>query len=75
MGFIDWITANWWEIIEVLGLIVAAGAIIAKYTKTEFDNELFATLRKLIDWIGQNSGNAENKKAVKVNHKPKGRNG
>ena len=64
----DWIIENWDQVLQVALQIIGAAAMIAALTKTPADDKFVAKLRKMVDVIGGNWGNAKN--AVTVKEEP-----
>lgn len=60
MGHINYVIENWEQISVTLLAIMGAAATIAAWTPTPKDDGIVAFLRKIIDLIGQNYGNAKN---------------
>ena len=58
---IDYITANWFEILEVVSLVVAAAAAIAALTPTPKDDGAIKVIRKIVDALALNVGKAKNR--------------
>lgn len=58
---IDYIVANWFEILEVAGLVVAAAAAIAALTPTPKDDGVVKVIRKIVNALALNVGQAKNK--------------
>lgn len=55
----DWLLQNWEPLLAALWPLLA---FLATITPTEFDNSVLAALRKILDALAFNWGNAENKK-------------
>jgi hypothetical protein len=51
--------------LQIASYIIAAAAIIAAMTKNESDNVWVARIRKVIDVLAINVGNAKNEKSPK----------
>ena len=63
------ITENWANISTVVLAVIGAAATIAALTPTPKDDGIVLILRKIVDALGMNVGNAEsinNAKVVKV---------
>lgn len=58
---INYITANWFEILEVVSLVVAAAAAIAALTPTPKDDGVIKVIRKIVDALALNVGKAKNR--------------
>lgn len=58
---IDYIATNWFEILEVASLVVAAAAAIAALTPTPKDDGVIKTIRKVVDALALNVGKAKNR--------------
>jgi hypothetical protein len=61
----EFILSNVPEIIQVLSLVVAAAASIAALTPSPKDDGLVAKVRKVIDFLAMNFGNAKNDEGSK----------
>lgn len=55
----DWITTNWPEILTAASTTVAAASAIAALTPTPADDGFLAILRRLLDVLALNVGNAK----------------
>ena len=60
MEYVNYVIDNWEQISVTLLAIMGAAATIAAWTPTPKDDGIVAFLRKIIDLIGQNYGNAKN---------------
>lgn len=58
---IEYITSNWFELLEIAGLVVAAAAAIAALTPTPKDDGVIRVIRKIIDTLALNVGKAKNR--------------
>lgn len=58
---IEYITTNWFEILEAAGLVVTAAAAIAAMTSTPKDDGVVKILRKIVNVLALNIGKAKNK--------------
>ncbi len=58
----DWLFAHGTDIIQIAAYIVAGAAGIAALTPTPKDDGIVAGIRKIIDLLGMNWGNAKNEK-------------
>ena len=58
---VDYIITNWFEILEVAGLVVAAAAAIAAMTPTPKDDGVIKVVRKVVDALALNVGKAKNR--------------
>lgn len=47
--------------LEIAAYAISAAAVIAAWTPNKWDNVVVAALRKVLDVVGQNYGNAKNK--------------
>ena len=50
----EWITANWVEVVAVIGGLVTVASIIVKWTPTQKDDEILAQIRKFLSLIALN---------------------
>ena len=57
----NWVISHGLEIITAVSFVISAAAIIAAWTPTPRDDAAIAWVRKIIDFLGQNYGNAKNK--------------
>jgi hypothetical protein len=57
----DWIIANWQQILLTITSIIALAAHIAPLTPTPDDDKAVALAKKILDYIAGNYGNAKNK--------------
>ena len=53
---------NWEAIVNIATSVVAAAALIAALTPGEADNRIVSTVRKIVDLLALNVGNAKNEK-------------
>jgi len=60
---LDYIATNWFEIIEVVSLFIAAAAALAAMTPTPKDDSVLKALRKVVDVLALNVGKAKNKES------------
>ena len=58
---IEYITTNWFDLVEIAGLVVAAAAAIAALTPTPKDEGVIKVLRKIVDALALNVGKAKNR--------------
>ena len=58
---LNYITENWFELLEIAGLVIAAAAAIAAMTPTPKDDGVVKVLRKIVDALALNVGKAKNK--------------
>lgn len=58
---INYIATNWFEILEVVSLVVAAAAAIAALTPTPKDDGIVKAIRKVVDALALNVGKAKNR--------------
>jgi len=56
------IRENWEAIVNIATSVVAAAALIAALTPGEADNRIVSTVRKIVDLLALNVGNAKNEK-------------
>ena len=61
MEIISYITANFGTIITIALSVVGTAALIAAVTPTPKDDAIVAQLRKVVDFLAANWGNAKNK--------------
>lgn len=61
---IDYIATNWFELVEVASLVVAAAAAIAALTPTPKDDGVIRVIRKVVDGLALNVGKAKNRDDV-----------
>ena len=59
---ITYLTSNWDAITTAVLAVIGAAATIAALTPTAKDDGIVAVLRKIVDVIGMNVGNAKNLK-------------
>ena len=59
----SWIQANWDEVINLLTMIVALASAFAAMTPSPRDNQIAVYLRKIVDFMAFNWGNAKNDKS------------
>ena len=57
----QWILDNASDLIEAATAIVTAASVIAAMTPTDWDNKAVAWVRKIIDFLAINVGNAKPK--------------
>ena len=53
------------DYLQIVSYIIAAAAVVAAMTKNESDNVWVARIRKVIDILAINVGNAKNEKSPK----------
>lgn len=53
---------DWVEIIKWAGVVIGAASVIAATTKNTWDNKVLDVLRKVVDFVALNFGNAKNEK-------------
>ena len=62
---INWLLNNGVDVLTAVLSIVGGAAVIAKYTPTPKDDKFLGgaliVIRKILDFLGQNGGHAENK--------------
>ncbi|MCP4121881.1 MAG: hypothetical protein GY751_09025 [Bacteroidetes bacterium] len=56
----DWIIANWTNVLEIVTSVVGVGALIATLTPNASDNSVIDFILKFINLLGANVGNAKN---------------
>ena len=56
------IRENWEAIVNIATSVVAAASLIAALTPGEADNRIVSTVRKIVDLLALNVGNAKNEK-------------
>ena len=66
MEIVNNIIENWYEYLQIAAMFIAAGAALAAATPTAKDDGFWAFLRKIIDVIGMNVGNAKNDPRLKI---------
>lgn len=49
---IEWLTANWQDIVNVSVIVVGAAKAIAMITPNETDNKIVGRILKLVDFVG-----------------------
>lgn len=59
---IEFITQNWDVLLQILTGTVAVAAAIAALTPTPKDDSVMAIIRKVVDFLALNVGNAKNQK-------------
>ena len=47
----DWITANWVNVLAAFGTLVAAAGAIARLTPTKKDDEIVGIIKKFLDYF------------------------
>ena len=62
---LDYIIANWEQISVITMTVIGAASTIAALTPTPKDDGVLAVIRKIIDLVGQNYGNAKNDPRIK----------
>ena len=65
MEYLDYIIANWEQITVITMTVIGAASTIAALTPTPKDDGVLAFVRKIIDLVGQNYGNAKNDPRIK----------
>jgi hypothetical protein len=58
---IDYIATNWFELLEIAGLVVAAASAIAAMTPTPKDDGVIKVIRKIVNALALNVGKAKSK--------------
>jgi len=56
----EWIIANWGQVLIIITQIVGVAALIATLTPNQSDNAIIDTILKVINTIGGNVGKAKN---------------
>ncbi len=56
----EWITQNVPSVIDIIAKVIAAAAAVAALTSTPKDDSILASIRKVIDMLALNWGNAKN---------------
>ena len=49
---VEWVTANWADVLELVLAVLGAASIVAKLTPTEVDNKALAALTNVIHTFG-----------------------
>lgn len=57
----NWITDHWTELLQAIAYLIAAASVITALTPTPKDNQLLAKIRKVLEALGLNVGNAKPK--------------
>ena len=57
---INFVAANWADLLNAAGLIVGGAAILAKYSNNKSANKYIQIVLNAINWLGQNTGKAKN---------------
>ena len=57
---VTYVTGNWEAILGAVSAVVAAASAIAALTPSESDNVIVAKIRKVVDLLALNVGNAKN---------------
>jgi hypothetical protein len=47
----DWLTAHWIEILVVIGLVISAGKVVSRWTKTDKDDKFWDRLAEFFSAI------------------------
>ena len=58
----DYVQENWEQILAIVTGVVAASSAVAMLTPNATDNKIMGAIRKLVDLLALNVGNAKNKK-------------
>jgi len=58
----EWITANWQDVLGIATSIVGAFAILATMTPNPKDDKIVSQLYSLINFLGANFGKSKNDK-------------
>jgi hypothetical protein len=56
----DWIIANWGQVLIIITQVVGVAALVATLTPNQSDNAVIDTILKVINTIGGNVGKAKN---------------
>ena len=57
----EWISANWQNVLSIATSLVGAFAILATMTPNPADDKVVSHLYKLINFLGANFGKSQNK--------------
>jgi len=57
---VTYVTGNWESILGAVSAVVAAASAIAALTPSESDNVIVGKIRKVVDLLALNVGNAKN---------------
>lgn len=57
----NWLLENWDQVIKLILETIGVAAILASLTPNKTDDKVVAMIRKVINTIGFNVGNAKNK--------------
>jgi predicted Ser/Thr protein kinase len=57
----DWLTANYVQIVNVVTAVIAAASAISALTPSDADNKLVAKIKGLVDFFALNVLNAKTK--------------
>ena len=60
----EWLIANWQEVLFIITSVVTVASVAAKLTPTKVDDNLVGNLIKLLDVIGLNNPPTETKKKM-----------
>lgn len=58
----NYIAENWEHLLTIISGVVATAAAVAALTPNKSDNRVVAIVRKLVDLLALNVGNAKNEK-------------
>ena len=58
----EYLQANWQEILTIVTGVIAAASGVAMLTPNNSDNKIIGAIRKLVDLLALNLGNAKNEK-------------
>ena len=56
----NYVTANWEQLLAIIGGVVLTASAIAAITPNKTDNKVMAAIRKLVDLLALNVRNAKN---------------
>jgi hypothetical protein len=54
MTVLDWILQHWKDITDTIAYIIAAASILVNLTPSTKDNEILATIKKLLGFLALN---------------------
>tara|TARA_Y100000593_G_scaffold87405_1_gene167816 strand:+ start:1219 stop:1407 length:189 start_codon:yes stop_codon:yes gene_type:complete len=61
----EYIQQNWEQILAIVTGVIAAASAVAVLTPNKTDNKVVGAIRKLVDLLALNVGNAKNEKSKK----------
>jgi len=59
----EWLSANWQNVLSIATSLVGAFAILATMTPNPEDDKIVSQLYKLINFLGANFGKSQNKES------------